>query len=194
MNQAAEKSDYLIAGLGNPGKKYHFTRHNIGFLSIDLLSACFDIPVEKKFKKSLIGSKYVDENNIMLMKPSTFMNLSGSVVLSAIARFKIHPENLLIIYDDVDLPLGKIRIKKKGASAGHRGLQSVIDHIQNDSFIRIRVGIGTEQRRDYSMEEFVLSEFSGDEVKVLKKGIKLIPQIVGTIIEHSAEKAMNDYN
>ncbi len=186
--------DYLIAGLGNPGKKYHFTRHNIGFLSIDVLSEYLDIPVEKKYKKSLIGNKFIDENNIILMKPSTFMNLSGKVILSALARFRILPENLIIIYDDVDLPLGKIRIKKNGASAGHKGLQSIIDYINNGNFIRIRIGIGTESMKDHSTEEFVLSEFSDEEVKVLKNSIKKIPEIINIILDDSVEKAMNDYN
>lgn len=186
--------DYLIAGLGNPGEKYHFTRHNIGFLSIDLLSECFNIPVKKKYKKSLIGYKTVDDNNIILMKPLTYMNLSGSVIFSALARFRIFPKNLIIIYDDVDLPLGRIRIRKKGISAGHKGLQSVIDYLQNDNFIRIRIGIGSELKENCSTENFVLAEFSDDEMEILKNSVKKIPEIINTIINHSIEKAMNDYN
>ncbi len=186
--------DYLIAGLGNPAKKYHLTRHNIGFLSIDLLEEYFNIPVNKKYKKSFIGSRIIDNNNVILMKPLTYMNQSGSVILKALSKFKILPQNLIIIHDDVDLPLGKIRVKKQGSSAGHKGLQSIIDYIQNDTFIRIRVGISSELKQDYSTEEFVLGKFSNQEITVLKKSLKIIPDIICTIISHSVEKAMNDYN
>lgn len=185
---------YLIAGLGNPGKEYLFTRHNVGFLSIDLLSECFNIPLKKKIKKSYSGNKFVDENNIILMKPLTYMNLSGTVIQSALARFRVIPENLIVIHDDLDLPLGKIRIKKKGTSAGHKGIQSVIDNIHNNNFIRIRIGIKSEYKENLSTEEFVLSQFSKSEIKILKESIKKIPEIVLTMINHSIEKAMNDYN
>ncbi len=186
--------DYLIAGLGNPTKKYHLTRHNIGFLSIDLLKEYFDIPRYKKYKKSFIGNKFIDNINIILMKPVTYMNRSGSMILKALAKFKIFPENVIIIYDDIDLPLGKIRIKKKGSSAGHKGLQSIIDYIQNENFIRIRIGIDSELKQDHTTEEFVLRKFSTKEINVLKKSLKIIPEIICTIINHSVEKAMNDYN
>ena len=186
--------DFLIAGLGNPTKKYHLTRHNIGFLSIDLLSEFFNITVQKKYKKSLIGNKIINNNNIILMKPLTYMNNSGSIILKALAKFRILPRNLIVIYDDIDLPLGKIRVKKKGSSAGHKGIQSIIDYIQNENFIRIRIGIDSELKQNYTTEEFVLKKFSDKEIKVIKKSLKIIPKIIRTMINFSVEKAMNEYN
>jgi len=185
---------FLIVGLGNPTKKYQLTRHNIGFISIDILSECWNIPVKKKYKKSYIGTYQIDNTPIILMKPLTFMNNSGQVIQSAMAKFRIFPKNIIVIYDDIDLPLGKIRIRAKGSSAGHKGLQSIIDHIQNDAFIRIRIGIGSELKQKKATVNFVLSPFTKEEIKILKKSLKHIPEIINTIINHSVEKAMNDFN
>lgn len=186
--------NYLIAGLGNPGAKYLLTRHNIGFLSIDLLSDNLKIDVTKKYKKSLIGQKGLFEQNIILMKPQTYMNLSGTVIRSAMAKYRISLQQIIIIYDDIDLPLGKIRIKRKGASAGHKGLQSILDCLQNDDFIRIRIGIGSNKIVTIPSEQYVLDPFTKNELKVIQKALKKIPDIIRSIITESVEKAMNDFN
>ncbi len=185
---------YLIVGLGNPGKKYQLTRHNIGFLCVDLLSEYYNIEVKKKYKKSLIGTGNISKDNLILMKPLTFMNLSGSVIQSALAKFRIFPGHLIVIYDDIDIPLGKIKIKKRGSSAGHKGLQSILDYLQNGNFIRIRIGISSQNRKNIPAEQFVLRTFARREVKDIKESLKKIPEIVDTIINYSIEKAMNDYN
>lgn len=186
--------DYLIVGLGNPGDKYFFTRHNIGFLAIDLLCQTYSIDVTRKYKKSLIGRGTVSNNQFFLMKPQTYMNLSGTVILSAMAKYRISPDKIIIIYDDIDLPTGKIRIRKNGGSAGHKGIQSVLDNIQNENFLRIRIGINSDKPETFPAEKYVLQNFSSDEKNIIAESLKKIPDIIDTIINNSVEKAMNDYN
>ena len=184
---------FLIVGLGNPGDKYKFTRHNIGFRAIDILSNYYKCKVAKKFKKSLIGEAFLGSKNILLMKPLTYMNLSGSVILSAITRYKIKIENLIVIYDDLDLPLGKVRIRKKGGAGGHKGVLSIINSLNNDKFIRIRIGI-KNNNENIPSEIFVLSNFTEKEEKIINNTLIKLPEIVETIINFNVEKAMNDFN
>lgn len=186
--------EYLIAGLGNPGQKYFYNRHNFGFLSIDTLGEHFNIQINEKYKKSYIGKYTNDDKKILLMKPQTYMNLSGEMIRKAIATYKIPIQNIIIIHDDIDLPLNKIRIKKDGSAGGHKGVQSVIDCLQNDNFIRIRLGINSNLKQNVGLEEFVLSDFSGAEMKIVKKILKQIPDLIETIINNSVEKAMNEFN
>lgn len=186
--------DYLIAGLGNPGQKYFYNRHNIGFLSIDTIGAHFNIEINEKYKKSYIGKCIFNNKKILLMKPQTFMNLSGEMIRKAMATYKIPVQNLIIIHDDVDLPLNKIRIKKNGSDGGHKGVQSIIECLQNDNFVRIRLGINSSLKQNVCLEEFVLSDFSGAEMKIVKKILKQIPDLIETIINNSVEKAMNEFN
>ncbi|MBU1076147.1 MAG: aminoacyl-tRNA hydrolase [Spirochaetes bacterium] len=186
--------DYLIVGLGNPTDRYYLTRHNVGFLSIDLISDHYDIPVTKKYKKSVMGTGALSGNRIFLMKPLTYMNLSGTVIRSAFAKHRISPEKLIIIYDDIDLPLGKIRIRKDGGSAGHKGLQSILENLQNKNFIRIRIGIHSDRKGSIPTEEFVLRKFDPEEMKIITQSLKKIPGILDLLLNDSVEKAMNDFN
>ena len=186
--------DYLIAGLGNPGQKYFYNRHNIGFLSIDTLGDHFNTSIDEKYKKSYIGKCSFNDKKILLMKPQTYMNLSGEMIRKAMATYKIPIQNIIIIHDDVDLPLNKIRIKKNGSAGGHKGVQSVIECLQNDNFIRIRLGINSDLKQNVSLEDFVLSDFSGAEIKIVKKVLKKIPALIETILSKTIDKAMNEFN
>jgi len=163
----------LIAGLGNPGNEYQGTRHNIGFAVVDALAEKFGISVTKKKFRSLYGFK----SDIMLLKPQTFMNLSGAAVSAALRFFKIPVENLIVIHDDIAFPLGVIRLKTTGRSGGHKGVQSVIDHLQTQDFKRLRIGIGLD-KGDVTLADFVLSRFNGDEKptvgEVINKAVELI--------------------
>lgn len=183
----------LIAGLGNPGKEYTFTRHNAGFIALDKIAENYNIPVKTKYKKSFIGKGRIVDNEVILMKPITYMNLSGTVIRSALAKWQITPENLIVIYDDMDLPLGTVRIRKQGSSAGHRGVESIIYSLNNDKFVRIRIGIN-QPPAELTAEEYVLSCFTDKEMELLKPVIERIPVIIETIIKFSVEKAMNEFN
>ena len=183
----------LIAGLGNPGKEYALTRHNAGFVALDKIAETYKIPVNTKYKKSVIGAGKIVDNDVILMKPVTYMNLSGTVIRSALAKWRITPENLIVIYDDIDLPLGTVRIRKQGSSAGHKGVESIIFSLNNDKFIRIRIGIN-QPPAGLTAEEYVLSPFTNEELELLKPVIEKIPGIIETIIKFSVEKAMNEFN
>ncbi len=182
---------YLIVGLGNPGTKYRFTRHNVGFLAIDNIGEAFGIDVNKKDKHYLFGRGSASGEEILLLKPTTYMNLSGKAVLSAFTKYKISPNDLIVIYDDVDLPVGKIRIREKGSSGGHKGVQSIISMV-NNNFIRIRVGIGKDE--NIPTEKYVLSNFTEEEFDILNQVMLKIPNIIKTILEYGIVKAMNEFN
>ncbi len=183
----------LIAGLGNPGKEYLFTRHNAGFIALDKIAEKYNIPVVSKYKKSFIGIGKILGEDIILMKPTSWMNLSGIPVRSALAKWRIIPEDLIVIYDDIDLSLGNIRIRKQGSSGGHKGVESIIQSLNNDKFVRIRIGINPPPK-GVPAEYYVLNNFTQEELKVLKLVINKIPTIIETIIEFSVEKAMNEFN
>ncbi len=185
---------YLIVGLGNPGKQYVHTRHNIGFLAIDILSQHYHIPVDKEYKNSLIGITKNNRKKIILMKPLTYMNLSGEMVQKVMATHKIPLSHLVVIYDDIDFALGKLKIKKNGSSGGHKGVQSIIDSLQNNNFIRIRMGIHSENRQDLPLDKFVLSNFTKEEQKIVLSLLKQVPDIIDIMINQSIDKAMNEFN
>ncbi|MDD5065589.1 MAG: aminoacyl-tRNA hydrolase [bacterium] len=185
---------YLIVGLGNPGKKYARNRHNIGFLSLDSLSGSFSVEITKKYKQSLIATLEWNQKTLVLMKPLTFMNASGDMVQKAVATYKIPLSHLIVIYDDIDFPLGRIKIRKGGSSGGHKGVQSIIDSLQNGNFIRVRIGINSEYKKDLPLEEFVLNDFNKPEVPILQQVLKQIPDVISRILDHSVDKAMNEFN
>jgi PTH1 family peptidyl-tRNA hydrolase len=189
----------IIIGLGNPGEEYKKTRHNIGFMVIDTLREKLDFPEFKKDRKfnALISKGEYNDEKILLVKPQTFINLSGICVASLMNFFKVDPKDLFIIYDDVDLLLGKIRIRKKGGSGTHNGMKSIIDHIGETSFPRFRVGIesrGETAPRQMDISSFVLSSFNNDEEKAKDKAvIKACNGIIFALDKGIAE-AMNKYN
>jgi len=170
---------HLIIGLGNPGKKYEKTRHNAGFLSADFL-AKKNKWVENKKIKSLIAETEINNQNIIFAKPQTFMNDSGTAVLALQKKYKIKPENTIIIYDELDLPFGTVRTKFGGSSAGHNGIKSIVEKLGIDKFWRIRIGISNDKRALMPTDKFVLSKFNKDELEILNK--KIMPEVAEKVI------------
>lgn len=183
---------FIIAGLGNPGKKYENTRHNMGFLTIDLLAEEYDIKVDKLKFKSLVGEGRIAGQRVLLMKPQTYMNLSGEAVREALAFYKIEPEELIVIYDDIDIPTGTFRIRKKGSAGTHNGMRSVVHQIQSDQFPRIRVGIGSEKKVD--LINYVTGGVSKGERELLEDALVKSAKAAACIVEKGIDKAMNEYN
>ncbi len=183
----------LITGLGNPGTEYAGTRHNIGFMVINRLSRRWDIPVDKKKFNSRTGSGYFDGQKVMLQKPATFMNRSGLAVREAMDFYKLTNEELLVIYDDLDLPTGKLRIRTKGSAGGHKGLIDVINHLGTNEITRIRIGIDTPGPRGNTVD-YVLSKFSKEEQGIIEESIEKAADAVEMIIKNNPQKAMDLFN
>ncbi len=184
---------FVIAGLGNPGSRYDNTRHNVGFDAIDLLSDRYGIKVSKLKHKALIGDGTIKNERVLLVKPQTFMNLSGESIRDIAEWYKIPPERLVIIYDDVDLPLGKIRVRPGGSSGTHNGMRSVIYQLQNDEFPRVRIGID-KAPEGWELADFVLSKFSASERKIINDSISNAADAAAAIVTSGVSTAMNLYN
>jgi len=186
-------SSMLIVGLGNPGNEYLLTRHNIGFTVVDKLANHFGISRFKQEKKICEHADInLDTGKIILLKPLTFMNNSGQAVSWAQHFFKVLPENILVVYDDIALPLGQIRIRKKGSDGGHNGMKSIIAHLGQD-FPRIRLGIMPEHPVG-NLSSFVLENFSKSELKIVADILNICPELFGTILQDGIDTAMNKYN
>lgn len=185
-----------MVGLGNPGLKYEFTRHNIGFRTVDNLAR----DIETEFKKvksyySLISRGMINTHKVMLIKPQTFMNLSGRAVSKIVSYYKISFQDLLIVYDDLNLELGQVRIRKKGSAGGHKGIESIIQYLGSEKIPRLRIGIGNPLvNLNFDCVSYVLSNFNGDEKDKIKKVIQLSTKAIKIVIEDGFEKAMRKYN
>lgn len=187
---------FLIVGLGNPGKKYKKTRHNLGFRTIDFFGRNFDQFSDFKLKKKFlaqISQGKINSWKIILAKPQTFMNNSGKSVRAIIENYKINIENLMVVHDDLDLPLGKIRISKARGSGGHLGVQSIIDQLNSKNFIRFRIGI-CPGFKPVDSKKFVLEKFSKAEEKIVQKKITQTGQAIEFALLKGLEKAMHQYN
>ena len=183
---------YIIAGLGNPGKKYENTRHNMGFTAIDLLAEKFGIKVNKLRFKALTGEGRIAGQKVLLIKPQTYMNLSGESVRMALDYYKEPPENLIVIYDDIDIPTGSIRIRKKGSAGTHNGMRNILYQIQSEDFPRIRVGIGASGGLEW--KDYVIGRMSEREARLLEHTADRAADAVQCILEKGIDKAMNEYN
>jgi peptidyl-tRNA hydrolase, PTH1 family len=184
---------FIIAGLGNPGSKYANTRHNVGFMTLDLISVQSKIKITKVKHKALIGEGTFLGRKIVLVKPQTFMNLCGECIREILEWYKTPPENIIIVYDDIDLPPGKIRIRPEGSSGTHNGMKSVIYQIQSDKFPRIRIGTG-KPPEGWDLADYVLGRFSPDEMELVKSSIARAAEAAVDIIEAGVEHAMNKFN
>lgn len=184
----------LIVGLGNPGKKYAETRHNVGFTAIKRLADKFDIKNVDKDCEALIAKGKVKKTKLLLAQPLTYMNSSGRAVLKLVDKYDIALDDLVVIYDDLDLPPGKIRIKTKGGSGGHNGLNSIMNYLQTDEIYRIRIGIGRPIDPDLDVIDYVLLKFSEQQKKEIDKALSKIDDIIYEIIENDIESAMNIFN
>ena len=185
---------YLIVGLGNPGKKYEFTRHNTGFLFLDFLAASYNIKINKIKFKGVFGEGKIENEKVILLKPSTFMNLSGESVREAMDFYKLTTDDIIIVYDDISLPLGKLRIREKGSAGGHNGIKNIILHTKSESFKRIRVGIDDINKKETDPADFVLKSFSKEDLKSLGKSVDDGVEALKLIIKGDILKAMNLYN
>ncbi len=189
----------LVVGLGNPGRSYANNRHNGGFTCLSRFARIQGIRFDKKRGKARIGMGKVANNEIVVAKPQTYMNLSGQSVSRLIKKFNIDLNDLMVIHDDLDLPLGKIRIRYGGGSAGHKGVQSIINELDSQSFIRIRVGIGRPTTDDAEISEadiidYVLSNFVPDEKKVITKVVSRVSEAILCLLTEGLTSAMNKYN
>ena len=184
---------YYIVGLGNPGLQYENTRHNVGFMTIDYLANKYDIDVRKLKFKSLYGQGEISGHKVMLIKPQTYMNNSGEAIRELKNFYKFDIDKLIVIYDDIDIDFGTIRIRKKGSAGSHNGMKSIIYQIQDDQFPRIKVSIGKKPEK-WDLANFVLSGFSQEEVGVLEDEIRLAAEGIEIILKEDIDKAMNRCN
>ncbi len=186
--------DYMIVGLGNPGKQYEITRHNAGFICLDLMAEKFGIKITKLKFKSLLGDGRIEGKRCLLLKPQTFMNLSGEAVRDAAEFYKIPPENIIVIFDDISLDPGKLRIRRKGSDGGHNGMKNIIYHIKNDNIPRIKVGVGAKPNPEYDLADWVLSRFTKDEAKLIKEAAENAMGAVELMVQDKIDMAMSRYN
>ncbi len=190
-------SRLLVVGLGNPGKEYELTRHNVGFMVIDSLAQKLNLKLDRLVYNSLMKDIYLEDGRqLILMKPLTYMNLSGQAVAPAVKALKLNPqEELLVIHDDLDLPLGTVRFKPRGGTGGHRGLKSIINSLKTDTFPRLRIGIlGSEYRASIRERDFVLEKFSHHELEIVKHVIDIASEAILYTIREGLQRAMTRYN
>lgn len=186
----------IVVGLGNPGLKYEFTRHNIGFRVIDSLARDIEIEFKKvKSYYSLISRGMINNYKVIMVKPQTFMNLSGRAVSKVVSYYKIPLQDLLIVYDDLNLELGQVRIRKKGSAGGHKGIESIMQYLDSEEIPRLRIGIGNPSVNfNFSYVSYVLSNFDNEERDKIGEVIQLSTDAIKTVIEDGFEKAMRKYN
>jgi PTH1 family peptidyl-tRNA hydrolase len=184
----------LILGLGNPGRSYHWTRHNVGFLLLDGLAQKHGIEVSRRGMKSLYGRGRIGTEEVILAKPQTFMNLSGEAAQRLLQFFKIPPENLIVLHDDLDLPMGKPRIRVRGGHGGHKGIRSIIEALGNDGFLRFKIGIGRPGRPGQDPADFVLEPLTEGEREEFKKMIEENLEALEVLIPEGRQAAMNRFH
>ena len=182
---------WVIAGLGNPGRKYSRTRHNVGFMVIEELAKRFDIDFRDR-DAYRIGRGSIEGTAVILLEPLLYMNRSGTVVREILRKFNVSSENLMVVHDDLDMEKGKIRIRKAGSSGGHKGVQSVIQDVGTADFVRLKLGIGREE--GMPAEEFVLRKFGRQEINVMKSAIQQAAEAIHSVVLEGVDKAMNRFN
>ena len=185
---------WLVVGLGNMGGQYEHTRHNVGFEVIDQIADTLDVPVQRLKYKALTNTVTLGGEKVLLMKPVTFMNLSGEAVEQAAAFYKVPPERVIVISDEVALEPGKLRIRAGGSAGGHNGLKNIIAHLHSDRFPRVRVGVGQKPHPDYDMADWVLGKPQGEDRKNIDEAVKRAAQAVECYIKEGPQKAMGKFN
>lgn len=186
--------DYLLVGLGNPGAKYEITRHNAGFLFVTLLEDKLGFTAKKLKFHSLIGDTKIGNCKVLVMKPQTMMNNSGVAVSECASFYKIPPENIIVVYDDISLEPGKLRIRRKGSAGGHNGIKSLIAHLGTENFPRIKIGVGAKPHPDYDLADWVLSNFPKKDIPLVKEALGKACDALEYIVKGDFEGAMSKYN
>lgn len=186
--------EYIVAGLGNPGRQYENTRHNAGFIALDKLADKYNCNVSKMKYKALIGDCTIAGKRTLLMKPQTFMNLSGEAVVQAMSFYKIPPENVIVLFDDISLDVGRMRIRRKGSDGGQKGMRSIIELSGSSLFPRVKIGIGEKPNPNWQLADWVLSRFTAAEREALDKVTDNACGAVEYIIAGNIDKAMADFN
>lgn len=191
---SAGGAEFLIVGLGNPGSKYEFTRHNAGFMIIDFFSDRENVKINKLKYKSMLAEVNIKGHKCLVMKPQTFMNNSGEAVRDAALFYKIPPERIIVIYDDISLDVGRTRIRRKGSDGGHNGIKSIIYHLNSDNFPRIKIGVGKKPPEWEALADWVLSRFTNDELKTLRATAEKVCDVLPLMLDEKIDEAMNRIN
>lgn len=196
LNDASVEGEdmYLIAGLGNPGGKYEGTRHNIGFEVIDYIAKQYGIKVKKIRHKALVGEGMLMGEQVLLAKPQTYMNLSGESIREIRDYYRLEPSQIIVVYDDIALHTGSIRIRGKGSAGGHNGMKSIIYQLQTDEFPRLRIGVGAPAHRDYDLKDYVLGHFAAEEAEAIITAVKTAPDALAAIMKEGTDAAASRYN
>lgn len=184
---------FIVAGLGNPGLRYERTRHNVGFVVLDMIAEAHGFKIKKSKHKALIGEGTIGGRRVVLAKPQTYMNLSGESLLDMKNWYKADPSNIIVIYDDIDLDVGVLRIRPRGSAGTHNGMKSVIYQLQTDDFPRVRVGVG-KPSAEWDLKDYVLSSFTGDEIPLIKGACERATKGVELLITKGVHEAMSRYN
>lgn len=184
----------LVVGLGNPGPQYAATRHNAGFMAVDLVARELDVQVNHPFQRALVGQGLCQGEKVVLAKPQTYMNLSGEAVSRLLRWYKLAPGDLVVIYDDLDLEPGRIRIRARGGDGGHKGLASIISHLGTGEFVRVRVGIGRPPAEGPEVPDWVLSRPGSTDEEAIRRALELVPGVLKEIVARGVESAMNKFN
>ena len=185
---------WLIVFLGNPGPRYEMTRHNAGFMAADAMAKEKNLSINKARFKALTATCEIGGESVLLMKPQTFMNLSGEAVSQAVRFYKIPPEHVIVVSDEISLPIGKLRIRTKGSAGGHNGLKDIIAKLGTDAFPRIRIGVGAPPHPDYDMADWVLSTFKNQDAEDMLAAAARAAQAAQCYIAQGADRAMNRFN
>ncbi len=194
FKKSAGGISWLLVCLGNPGKQYENTRHNIGFLTADALEKRYGVKINKLRYRALTGEVKIGGQRVLVIKPQTYMNLSGEAVKLAGGFYKIPPDHVLVISDDVSLPLGKLRIRAGGSAGGHNGLKNIIAHLGTDQFPRIKVGVGAPAHPDHEMVDWVIGNFTPQERKTVDEAIEKVLDAVECLIEKGVSETQNRFN
>ena len=194
FHRSAGGASWLLVCLGNPGDQYENTRHNVGFMVADEIGERQNAPIQKLKFKALTNLFTISGQKVLVMKPITYMNLSGEAVRQAVDFYKIQPDHVLVVSDDTALALGRLRIRKGGSAGGHNGLKNIILHLGTDQFPRLRVGVGEKPHPDYDMADWVLGKFTGEDKKTMDAAVKRAADAIECILAEGLDKGMNRFN
>ena len=188
------KPEFIIAGLGNPGKDYEYSRHNTGFLCLDVLCNTYHFKTDRIKFNALTALADIEGHVCLVMRPQTYMNNSGMAVHAAAEFYKIPPEKVIVVYDDISLPTGVLRIRKKGSAGGHNGIKSIIWHLNSDEFPRLKIGVGGKKDPDEDLRDHVLERFSKEDLETIRNTSERAVAAIGLIVQDKTDEAMNKYN